>query len=68
MRCILMDRISPYRSFPACIHSKATPSLSTYCIHGVVCHILYLVYSLSLLLDVEMIVHLLKLLKGAQQY
>lgn len=63
-----MDRIRPYRSFPTWIHSKATPSLSTYFIHGGVCHILYFVYSLSLLLDVEMIVHLLKLLKGAQQY
>lgn len=36
--------------------------------HGGVCHILYLVYSVSLLLDVEMIVHLLKLFKRAQQY
>lgn len=63
-----MDRISPYRSFPAWIHSKAIPSLSTYYMHGGVYHILYHVYSVSVLLDVEMIVHLLKLFKRAQQY
>lgn len=43
---------------------KQLTFLSTYCVHGGVCHILYIIYSTLLLLDIEVIMHTLKVLKG----